>query len=412
MKFVHTGESVALSDTWLKANSGKLREKTEERADRDGLSVRLSPKGKVTWQIRYRYGGKPQRLDLGTYPLLGLKDAREESHRLRAKLEQGYDPRVVRQVERQAIITADSLEQLFRQWYQAYCVKNKKGHREVLRSFELYVLPAIGALPARDVTLHQWLDLLEQRAQSSPSIAERLLTNAKQMYKWALRRRLVEQSPLSDIQASHDLQIKKATGSRTLAPEEIRMMWMAADQSRMAPKNKLFLKLCLVYGCRNGELRLSEKAHFDFDNKIWTVPQENHKLGKMTGKPLVRPIVPDVEPLLREAFQLSGRGKYLFNNAGTSQPMGKSSPLALPYNVMQWLRRHKGYEMAHWSVHDLRRTARTNFSELTEPHVAEIMLGHKLPGHWQVYDHYDYLKEQGAAYRKWWARLAQIVGQD
>jgi hypothetical protein len=60
--------------------------------------------------------------------------------------------------------------------------------------------------------------------------------------------------------------------------------------------------------------------------------------------------------------------------------MGKSAPLALPYNIMQWLRRHEEYEMKHWSIHDLRKTARTNFSTLTEPHIAEIMLGHKLPG--------------------------------
>lgn len=403
---------MALSDTWLKANCGKPREKTEVRADRDGLSVRLSPKGKATFQIRYRYGGQPKRLDLGSYPLMGLKDARLESQRLRAKLEQGYDPRVVRQVEQQAIITADSLEQLFQQWYQAYCVKNKKGHREVLRSFDLYVVPVIGGLPAREVTLHQWLDLLEHRAQVTPAIAERILTNAKQMYKWALRRRLVDQNPLSDIQASHDLQIKKVSTSRTLNDEEIRMMWLAADQSRMAPKNKLFLKLCLFYGCRNGELRLSEKSHFDLQGQVWTVPAENHKLGKMTGKGLVRPIVPEVLPLLEEAFSLSGRGKYLFNNSGTSVPMGKSAPLALPYNVQQWLRKNHDYHMPHWSVHDLRRTARTNFSELTEPHVAEIMLGHKLPGHWQVYDHYDYLKEQATAYGRWWARLMDITGQD
>lgn len=403
---------MALSDTWLKANSGRARPKTEERSDRDGLGVRLSPKGKVTFQIRYRYAGKPRRLDLGSYPLMGLKDARLENQRLRAKLEQGHDPKVIRQVERQAILTADSLEQLFRQWYQAYCVKNKKGHREVLRSFELYVFPVIGGLPAKEVTLHQWLDLLEGRAEAAPAIASRILTNAKQMYKWALRRRLVEHNPLSDIQASHDLQIKKVEASRTLNAEEIRMAWLAIDQSRMAPKNKLFLKLCLFYGCRNGELRLSEKVHFDFREKVWTVPKENHKLGKMTGRALVRPIVPEVEPLLQEALQLSGRGKYLFNNNGTNEPMGKGAPLALPYNVQQWLRKNLDYSMSHWSVHDLRRTARTNFSELAEPHVAEIMLGHKLPGHWQVYDHYDYLKEQAVAYSRWWRRLMEITQGD
>jgi integrase len=139
------------------------------------------------------------------------------------------------------------------------------------------------------------------------------------------------------------------------------------------------------------------------------VPPENHKLGRTTGKPLLRPIIPETAKLLREAIALSGRGSHVFTNNGTTDPMGTSAPLALPYNIMQWLRRHEKYEMAHWSVHDLRKTARTNFSTLTEPHIAEIMLGHRLPGSWQVYDHYDYLPEQAKAYSAWAARLAMLV---
>lgn len=61
-------------------------------------------------------------------------------------------------------------------------------------------------------------------------------------------------------------------------------------------------------------------------------------------------------------------------------------------------------------MHDLRRTARSNFSKFTEPHVAEIMLGHKLPGVWQVYDQYDYLEEQREAYQKWFDHLQDITG--
>ncbi|USD22170.1 site-specific integrase [Microbulbifer variabilis] len=399
---------MALSDAWLKANSGKKIEKRFEKADRDGLSVRVTPQGKITFQLRYRYDGKAARVDLGSYPLMTLKSARSEGQRLKGKLEQGYDPRVVKQLEKQAILNADSLEELFLQWYHSYCKENKKGHHEILRSFQLYVFPAVGHLPAEEVTLHEWLALLEKRAQATPGIADRILTNAKQMLKWGVRRRLITSNPIANINATEDLRIKKGTGTRSLSPDEIGMMWQALEHSRMAPKNKIFLKLCLFYGCRNGELRVSEKEHFDFEKRIWTVPPANHKMGKSTKKPLLRPITPEIEPLLKEAFLLSGESKHLFNNSGSDKPMGQGAPLALPYNLMQWLRRHRDYEMKHWSVHDLRKTARTNFSELTEPHIAEIMLGHKLPGQWQVYDHYDYLKEQTEAYTRWWEKLIDI----
>ena len=400
---------MAITDTWLKANVNKVRPVLTEQADRDGLGVRVTPKGKVVFQLRYRYDGQHSRVDLGSYPALGLKDARAEAQRLKARLEQGHDPRIVRALEKQAILKADSVESLFRQWYESYCKRNKKGHHDVLRSFELHVFPRIGKLPADQVTLHEWLAVLEEHAEVRPGIADRILTNAKQMLKWGVRRRLIPSNPLVEVNARQDLQIRKVAGARSLSDDEVARVWRAMDRSRMAAKNKLFLKLCLIYGCRNGELRASEKSHFDFGKKLWTIPPANHKLGKSTGKPLLRPITPRIESLLKEAAALSPESRFLFTNSGSAEPMGTSAPLALPYNVMQWLRRHENYEMQHWSVHDLRKTARTNFSTLTEPHIAEIMLGHRLPGTWQVYDHYDYLPEQAKALEAWTERLERLT---
>lgn len=241
--------------------------------------MRITPKGKITFQLRFRYDARPCRLDLGTYPLMSLKDARVESQRLRSQLGQGHDPRVVRQLEKETILQADSIESLFRQWYVAYCKGNKKGHHEILRSFEIHVFPKIGHLPAGKVSLHEWLALLEGQAKVRPGIADRILVNAKQMLKWGVKRQLIPTHPLSDINAKEDLQIKKVAGSRSLSEEEIRLKWKTIGQSRMATKNKIFLKLCLIYGCRNSEMRLSEKAHFDFRAMIWTVPPANHKMA-------------------------------------------------------------------------------------------------------------------------------------
>lgn len=406
---MYTGVCMALSDSWLKANHGKDHPALAERGDRDGLGVRITPRGKITFQIRYRYQGKPTRLDLGSYPLMSLKEARAEAQRLRAQHEKGHDPRIVRLLEKQAITEADSIERLFRAWHEAYCKDHKKGHHDILRTFEIHVFPVLGSLPADKVSLPQWMDLLERQVALRPGIAERILINAKQMYRWGTRRERVSVNPLNGVNGSADLRLRKRACTRTLSAEEIARVWRAIERSRMAAKNRLFLKLCLLYGCRNGELRAAEKAHFDFERGVWTIPPENHKLGYTTGKPLLRPIIPATEELLRQAIALSGKARHVFTNAGSDEPMGTGAPLALPYNIMQWLRRHERYEMAHWSVHDLRRTARTNFSTLTEPHVAEIMLGHKLPGDWQVYDHYDYLPEQAKALTAWAARLTEIT---
>ncbi|WP_258087161.1 hypothetical protein [Xenorhabdus bovienii] len=54
---------------------------------------------------------------------------------------------------------------------------------------------------------------------------------------------------------------------------------------------------------------------------------------------------------------------------------------------------------------------RTGVSELTAPHIAETMVGYKLPGVWQVYDKHTYLNEQREAYELWWEKLTKIVSR-
>lgn len=117
-------------------------------------------------------------------------------------------------------------------------MKNKKGHHEIKRSFEIHVLPRIGELPAEKITLHEWLDILKALAEKRPAIAERILVNAKQMLKYGLKRKLIPSNVLADIYAKEDLQIQKRSVDRSLSDDEITMLWLAVDHSRITEKNK------------------------------------------------------------------------------------------------------------------------------------------------------------------------------
>jgi len=402
---------MALTDAWLKATNGKPREKVLVKSDRDGMSARVSAKGKIVFQLRYRFANKARRMDLGVYPGMTLKQARAEAARYRSELEQGNDPATVKKLERVTKEEAIAFKDLARQWYEKVCVAQYASHEQIWRSFELHVLDELGDLPADEISLNTWMSALERINASYPHIASRVLTNTKYIYRWAGRRELVRTHPLEHIQAKADLNIKKEQGHRALSDDELWLLWRASTRSRMARKNQLFLMLCLAFGCRNGELRNAEKKHFDFERGTWTVPWQNHKTGKKTRKPIIRPIIAGVDDLIREAMSLSQSARYLFSHISKDEPVKHTAYISLPYGVRQWVRKHHEIEMEHWAVHDLRRTARTNFSRLTEPHIAEIMLGHKLPGVWEVYDKYGYIDEQRSAYEAWWDRLMLITQQ-
>jgi integrase len=395
-----------LTDTWLKKNLDRERSVQHVEADQDGLSVRVSPKGKLTFQMRFRYNGKQARLDLGSYPNMSLKEARIELQKMKGILESGHDPRIYKKIELHKIADAITFETLFREWHQKYSIHNKKNAEQNLRSFELYVFPRLGGIPAEQITLHMWLDLLEEQFKHSPSITDRILTNAKQCLDWAINRKLIEQNPIRHITGKRDLNIRKNKTNRVLSDEELSLIFRICRESRTSLRNVLFFKLCLFYGNRYSELRVARKNEFDFQKNIWTVPSENHKTGESKGD-IVRPIIEEIKPWLHAAINLSN-SEYVFPHDNGKEPMGRSGPTDMPYNFMQFSRKHYGQNMDHWSMHDLRRTARTNFSAFISRDVAELMVGHVMPGEQGTYDYYDYLKEMSHAYKKWWKKLESL----
>ncbi|MHA3051862.1 tyrosine-type recombinase/integrase [Acinetobacter sp. ANC 4640] len=399
---------MALTDTWLKNNNGKPREKVEEVSDRDSMSARVSPKGKIVFQLRYRFAGKPYRIDLGTYPYMSLKDARTETDRLRTMLDQGKNPKTELAVEKQKHIDPTTLSDLVDSWYENFCKPQKKNHDQIKRRFENHILPKLGKLPADRISVNDWLTVFEDLAQRQPGTAKNLLSSTKQMMKWALKRELIENNSLSDIFPKEDLNISMLPSKRYLSDDELKILFECLKYSRLSEKNKIFIELCLIYGCRNGELRNAEKKHFDLKNKIWTVPPENHKTGYKNDKTLIRPIPEYAEKLITEAMHLN-KSKMLFTGANDDEMMSNASSTALPVSIMKWVSRFRKEDMEHWSLHDLRRTARTNFSRLSDrKDIAEIMIGHSLPKIQETYDLYDYVKEQAEVYEKWIAKLNML----
>lgn len=413
---------MAISDSYLKACLGKERDKVEEKADRDGLWVRVSKKGAVTFFYRYRFLGNQDKMTIGSYPAFGLKAAREEVEKWVAVLARGENPRIRQSLNKAKVNSRYSFEELFREWHAIVCIQ-KETSDQILRTFELHVFPKMGKYPAEDLTLHNWLTVLDRLAEGYTEITRRVISNGKQCYSWAVKRQMLEKNPLSEL-SGQDFGIQKKMGERTLSHHEIALVWRATEDSRLIERNKIIVKLCLFWGCRIAELRLAElrlaeRSHFNFEDGIWAVPPENHKTGRKTKKPLIRPILPEIVPLISRAMELTPKtadrpdepGKFVFSRYG-DRPMTETFHLSISNNLRVFILKAYSENVPHFSIHDLRRTARTNFSELTEPHIAEIMLGHKLPGVWAVYDKHSYINEMREAYGKWWARLMSTIEPD
>ncbi len=248
------------------------------------------------------------------------------------------------------------------------------------------------------ISLNNWLSTLEKITEYSQSIAERILVNSKQLYKWGVRRELIDSNPLINIEAKADLAITPRSLSRAFSDDEIAIFVWSLNHSNIMRKNKVAAILLLFFGCRTAEIRDAQASDFDLDSGVWEV--RSHKTFKKTKRPLYRPIIKEIQPLVEELIEIL-----------RSQTI-KQGLRALPVSINRFLKKHQGVELESWSMHDLRRTARTNFSTLTQPHIAEIMLGHALPQMFRVYDQHKYLDEQAEAYKAWFDRLTKITKQE
>ncbi|RLV58237.1 DUF4102 domain-containing protein [Parashewanella curva] len=397
---------MALSDTWLRKVNGKPRDRVLEKSDRDGMGVRISTKSKVKFQFRYRYIGKACRIDLGSYPATTLKEARELTLSYRKKLENGLNPKQVKQDKIQKNREAITVDKLFYLWYEAYCKNNIKHPENFRRCYEIHVSSTLGDQIFNYVTLFEWLTLFEQLARKYTTATTHSLAIVKSMTKWGYKRQLIQNKDPLDISPKHDLKMKSNARDRILTDNELKLFFSGLQNSRSNVQIKILLQLLLHFACRGAELRFAKKSHFDLKNKVWVVPPENHKIGHLTNKSIKRAIIDEAIPLLEFAFSLTD-SEYAFSLG--ERPISKST-LAIQPSFIRKVCNRLGTPMEHWTIHDLRRTARTRLSKLTSSNIAEKILGHTLPGIQGVYDQYDYLEEQQIAYKAWWKEVDKIVG--
>lgn len=79
-----------LSNTALRA--AKPKKKTYLMTDGEGMYLEITPSGGKWWRFKYRFDDTQKRISLGTYPDIGLKEAREKRQEARRLLATRVDP--------------------------------------------------------------------------------------------------------------------------------------------------------------------------------------------------------------------------------------------------------------------------------------------------------------------------------
>jgi integrase len=375
-----------------------------ERWEGGGFGIRVSPRGGKAWVWVYRFDGRPRRMTLGTYPQLGLADARIKLAEARKQLERGTDPGEVKVRNCKAERASETVQELAAAYLEKWARPRKRSAAEDERILRKDVIPSWGRRKAKDIARRDVTALLDGIVdRGSPIAANRTLAVIRRMFGWALSRDIVPVSPCVAVKAP----AKERRRDRVLRADEIAALWCALDNPEltMSVGIRLALKLQLATAQRKGEVIGAEWSEFDLDGRVWTIPAERAKNGMPHRVPLSSLALAVLADIASAQQPAKDALRWLFPSPRT----GKAITGPAVDHAMRENRDLVGADDA--TPHDLRRTAASHMTSIGISRlVVSKILNHAEPGVTAVYDRHSYDAEKRAALDAWGARLEEIIG--
>ncbi len=342
-----------LTDTFVKRKQGNG--KAQKHSDGGGLFLYITPTGKKSWRLAYRFMGKQKLLVIGPYPAIGLKEARERREAAKKLLVDNIDPSTAKQAAKAAAANAarDSFEPIALEWLERNAPRWSVAYKEnILDRMKRDIFPYLGKRPIKTITAPELLSVLRKiESRGSVETAHRGLSDCGRIFRYAIATGRAERDVAADLRGA--LTRAPETHFATMTdPKDIGEILRNFDTYNGLVPVRYVLKLIPYFFVRSSELRNAEWTEFDLEKAEWRIPAERMKMRQIHIVPIAR------QPLaiLRELHTFSGQEQYLFPGKGKRAPTvdGKS---------LIWALRKMGYTKDMMSIHGFRAMASTYLNE-------------------------------------------------
>lgn len=343
------------------------------------LVLVVSYGGTKTFRVLTYASGKPHSRKLGTYPAMSVKDARARAR------EYWENPQKFA-----AEVSTGSFQDVAQAWIKRHVEAHKlRSKGEIERQLARYVLPKWRSRKFFEIRRREVNDLLDYVSDThGASQANAVLATLRSIMSWYQSR---EENYVSPIVRGMR-RSKPVSRSRVLNDAEIKQVWHAA--SELGTFGAL-VKLLLLTAQRKD--KVVTMRWIDVADGWWTISTDHREKGNAGRLKLPAAAVDIVESQPRiggNEFIFAGRGDAAFNAFSLRKRQLDGKLNGVP----------------HWTLHDLRRTARSLMSRAgIRSDVAERVLGHAIAGVEGVYDRHTYEEEKSDALLRLAAVIASIV---
>jgi len=275
----------------------------------NGLYINVKKTGARSWIQRVMIGGRLREIGLGSFPSVTLEQARQRARDIRQQVWEGIDPLADRRSAQEKLRSDEARRLTFdaaaRECHKTkvHEFRNAKHGRDWLNSLEMYASPSMGSLPVQDIDLPHIVGALKPIWTDKTETATRVRQRIEAVLSWAT----VSGYRSGDNPArwkgnlefvlAKPTKIHKVKHYPALAWHEVGS-FMASLRKRDGMGARA-LEFAILTAARSGEVRLATWDEVDLQSKLWTIPGERMKTGRVHRVPLSDPVVALLEALPR-----------------------------------------------------------------------------------------------------------------
>ena len=366
-----------------------------------GFGVRVTANGTRAFVLNYRLRGREHRFTIGAWPDWSALKAVREARNLRQRVDRGENPIEDRAPSPTTVTVASILDD-----FVARHVRNKnqplRSAGEYESAFNRLVKPRIGNLGIYEVRRSHVIKMLDEIEDANgPVMADRTLAYVRKAFNWYATRD--DQFNVPIVRGMARVKPKERARTRILSDDEIRILWPVLDE---VGTFGALAKTLLLTAQRRDEV--AHMQHNEIGREgIWAIPAERYKTKRPNFVPLSKAALAVIaaQPKHEDCnYVFPSRAKTPYSGFGKSK--AKLDKAVFAVMKKQARKGAKVEPMPNWTLHDLRRTAKTLMVRAgVRPDISERVLGHVIAGVEGTYDRHSYEDEKRDALEK----LAEMV---